>query len=270
MAKKSSSITVYFGLSKGEGCWPELKDLSPREKSDPRTFCTFHLHLDDGTDSDILPSDIKSCTILYDGISPPNLAQDRAMGLYLDKETIVGRIRPIIRFELSRPVDPEEFRRIVWSSSYQLKPKKSPEPFFAEDWNGYTEVLSLQQEKEWAKYLRKHGVYSGKVISPKKLIAGVRADRMNPPESGDLKEMNTPVFRQKLQKARRRVKRSPQKFKVSKIHPASLVLHETTRRGIWQVSLSRPSPLLCPQPFLVAFFFPKNSSQPSGYSISLL
>lgn len=271
MAKKSSNITVYFGLSKGEGSWPEVKNLSRRESSDPRIFCTFFLHLDDENESNIQPSDIKSCTILYDGVSPLNLAPDRATGLYMEKDVITGRIRPIIRFELSRPVDPEKFRRTVWSSSYQLKPHKALEPYFAEDWNGYTEILSPQQEKDWIKHLRKHGVYSGQVISTKKLVSGIRADRMNPPESGGFREMNTPVFRQKLQKARQLIKRHPKKFKLSKnIHSTSLILHETTRRGTWQVSLSKQAPLLCPRPFLVAFFFPKNSSQPSGYSIGLL
>lgn len=269
MAKKTSTINVYFGFSKAEGNWPELKTLTQHESADPRTFCTFHLHVDDENESNIQLSDIKSCTVLYDGVSPLNL-QGRALGLYLNNKAVTGQIRPIIRFEMSRPVNPEQFRRSIWGSSYQVKPKKAAEPVFVEDWNGYTEVLTPQQEKAWVKKLLQHGVYSGQVISPKKLVSGVRADHMNPPESGGFKEVNTPVFHQKLQKARRIVKRSPQKFKVSKIHSTVLVLHETTRRGTWQVSLSHQHHLLCPQPFLVAFFFPKASSQPAGYSICLL
>lgn len=63
-------IAVYFGLTKGEGDWSEVGILSAEERADPRTFCTFHLDLDEGADQLPEPSNIKSCTVLYNGITP--------------------------------------------------------------------------------------------------------------------------------------------------------------------------------------------------------
>jgi hypothetical protein len=269
MSKKSSTITVYFGLSKGEGSWPDLKILSRKESEDPRSFCTFQLCPDDELESGIDISHIKQCTVLYDGILPLQLDNSTQLGLKVENKQLTGRIRPVIRFELTRSTDPDAFRRFIWGSSYRLQPKKATEAFFAEDWNGYTEVLSPAREKEWIKALHRNNVYSGKTFSPKQLMAGVTATRMEPQEHGGFKEMTTPIFQQQLEKARRLVKKYPKKFNIKGKRSPVLVLQESSRRGTWSVCVTS-SPQLCPEPFLVALFLPKNQKMPSGYSIALV
>lgn len=270
MNKKSSSITIYFGLSKGEGNWPEASTLSRKESYDPRTFCTFQLDLDEEAAPNIDLATIKSCTVIYDGICPLSLDRNQSLGLALDKKgKLTGRVRPIIRFELSTPVDPEKFRRLVWGSSYEIKPAKAEEGFYCEDWNGYTEVLDAKQEKQWIARLQKAGLYSGQVFTARQMAKGVTASKMevNIP---DIKERNTAAYQDKIKKARLIISKNPRKFaRAAKAEKPVLILHEKTSRGAWQVSLTN-SKLLCPQPFLVAIFFPKNKPLPSGFSVSVL
>ncbi len=178
MGKCASAITVYFGLSKGEGAWPSGHILSDGERRDPRSFCTFNLCFDDGLEGGALLSDIENCTVIYDGIAPIEVADDEWFGLRVKNGKLEGRIRPIIRFDLARHIEDDEFRRCVWGSSYCVKPIKAVEPFYAEDWNGYTEVLSPQREKEWIELLKENRIFSGKILPAQQLIEGVTAVQM--------------------------------------------------------------------------------------------
>lgn len=197
-------LCVYFGLSKGEGEWPEPDILTKKEKADPRTFSTFHLDLDEGA-VDIDPEVITSCTILYDGISPVEGDEPEApeLGLRVSEGRLAGRIRPIIDFQLSQEVDPEEFRRFVWGSFYSLSPTNADEPFQAEDWNGYTEILSDKRMEEFELHLKAHGAYSGKKTSPDILVSGLPATEMGGPNPSPSSKKATSKHRAPSKKARR-------------------------------------------------------------------
>jgi hypothetical protein len=190
MNKKRSNVSycVYFGLSKGEGQWPEVTELTPKEKKDPRIFSQFILDINE-QGSPFSPKIIKSCKVLYDGVSylPPfpdlssgeGAVTDGSYGLYIDGTKLCGRLRPIIEFELSKEVDPQDFCRLVWGSTFVLSPQASQEPFYAEDWNGYTEVLSQERTSQWVRHLKTQGAYSGKVFTLSELQNGVNAHKLS-------------------------------------------------------------------------------------------
>lgn len=180
---KSHFLCVYFGLSKGEGVLPQYSDLSPKELSNPGSMCEFILNLDEGGSS-IDPDLIKSCRVIYDGVKPLVGAFRKGSppyGVVVDSkaQSISFKLRPIIEFELALEVDPDEFRRLVWGSTYSVLPVSFDEPFYAEDWNGYTEVLCLQAKQEWIERLKKRGAYSGKVFNPLDLKVGVGANKLS-------------------------------------------------------------------------------------------
>jgi hypothetical protein len=176
---KPITICVYFGLSKGEGEWPTLDVLTHKEKQDPRIFCDFTLDVDEGGSS-VNPKIIKSCKILYDGASKlPGFEDEQDFyGIWISDEGIVANLRPIIEFELSQEVNPDEFVRLVWGSTYMMSPQNAEEPFYCEDWNGYTEVLSQERKEEWIEYLKTHGCYSGKTFKVKDLQKGIAANKL--------------------------------------------------------------------------------------------
>jgi hypothetical protein len=180
-SSKNSSfyLTIYFGLSKGEGEWPQLENLSPKETKDPRSFADFTLDLDEGGSS-VDPKLIKSVKVLYDGITPlPAFEEgDQDYGISIQKDGVYGNIRPVFEFELKESVDPDEFLRLIWGSSYILSPQNSEEPFYAEDWNGYTEVLSPERKQYWVQHLKLHACYSGKVFKPSQLQMGISAQKL--------------------------------------------------------------------------------------------
>jgi hypothetical protein len=171
----TTDITIYFGLSKGEGAWPQVDQLSSREVAEPESFCFFSLHLDEGAERPIFPCDIVTCRILYNGISPVVTDDGVKLGLRVEGDSLIGKPRPIINFQLSKAIEPEDFRRGVWASSYLIKPAQAEEAFYAEDWNGYTEVFSKKATQNWEKMLKKNKVYSGKIFSAEQMIQGVVA-----------------------------------------------------------------------------------------------
>jgi hypothetical protein len=179
LTPNSVFICVYFGLSKGEGEWPDVEVLTPKERKDPRTFCDFTLDLDEGGSS-VSPKVIKSCKILYDGASPlPGFDDDEdGYGISVTKGGVVANLRPVIEFELAHDVDPDEFCRLVWGSTYMMSPQNADEPFYCEDWNGYTEILSSEQKDQWVEHLKSHNCFSGKVFKPQELQKGISAKKM--------------------------------------------------------------------------------------------
>lgn len=170
-------ICVIFGLTKGEGVWPTPDQLTDEERKDPRTFCYFTLELDD-EESSVDPDIIRSCTVLYDGVSAlqsPSSEGEIEYGLRVAGNELRGQIRPIIEFTLTQPVDHEKFRRLVWGSSYCLSPSCAEEPFSAEDWNDYTEVLSRESKDAWVRLLHASRCFSGETFEPAQLQKGISA-----------------------------------------------------------------------------------------------
>lgn len=90
----------------------------------------------------------------------------------------MGKIRPIVVFDVEGDVGEDGFRRLVWGSSYSLYPEGHDEPYYAEDWNGYTSVLEARVVKEWTRHLKKNNCYSGKVFSKEDLQGGISAVEM--------------------------------------------------------------------------------------------
>jgi hypothetical protein len=176
----STQFTVYFALAKGEGEFPDAQDLAPAEVEDLRSICTFYLHLDPYSGEAPAPEVISRCVVYYNGVSPLNnsLPEEDPYGLRFDRGYIVGRIRPIIAFELKTPLCPDEFKRWVWCSWYEVGKPSSGKVFCAEDWNGYTEILSPYRASEWNLHLERNGLYSGKEFSAERLIKGVSALEM--------------------------------------------------------------------------------------------
>lgn len=180
LLKDFYKVGVILGLSKGEGEWPCPLEMTPAERKDPRKICSFQLFLDDGLDNGYGSSMVKSITILYDGITPVPCpgGSDNPYGLRIEGEELVGRIRPILVFELSKKPDEEEFLRYVWGSSYELCSSSQEAPFYAEDWNGYSSVLDQERLDFWAKHLKKHKAYCGRVFSARVLSAGLPSTKM--------------------------------------------------------------------------------------------
>jgi hypothetical protein len=176
----STQFTVRFALSKGEGEFPDAQDLTPAEAEDLRSICTFYLHLDPYSNAAPDPAIIARCIVYYNGVSPisNSLPEGDPYGLRLDQGCIVGRIRPIISFELETPLGPEEFKKWVWCSWYEVGTPSCGKVFCAEDWNGYTEILSPHRTSEWKLHLERNGLYSGKEFSAERLIKGVSALEM--------------------------------------------------------------------------------------------
>ncbi len=173
--RRTRNLTIRFALTKGEGIWPQLQDMTPGERADLRKIGRFFLDVDReilGDDIDII-----SCEFVYDGISPLFLRGRQVAGLSVREGGIGGRPCPIIRFRLRDAVDAEQFRRGVWGSSYRLSAKKSPEEFYCEDWNGYTSVLHAKEREPWLRLVRNNGI-QGREFSCKLLERGLAATTM--------------------------------------------------------------------------------------------
>jgi hypothetical protein len=174
-------LCVYFGLSKGEGEWPTWDVLTPKERKDPLSFCEFYMDLDEGAGS--LSEDVvKSDKIIYDGVSfllgfEPD---DSPYGILVEEhDDIYAKVRPIIEFELTREVDQAEFVKLVCGTNYIFSPKKAEDPFYCEDWNGYTQILDEEGTLGWIGHLEEHKLYSGKVFEPTVLRDGISAKKLS-------------------------------------------------------------------------------------------
>jgi hypothetical protein len=183
MKKKTTGkteVAIMLGLSKGEGEWPEVSNMTQGEIKDPRRFCNFALNLDDGLRDAPKANIINSVTIIYDGVTripSPSNPKDREydFGLWVENGELTGKIRPVLLFELSEPVDLDMFKRYVWGSSYTLCPTAQEEPFYSEDWNGYTSILEPDELAVWIEHLKKNKAYCGKSFTPNKLANGIPA-----------------------------------------------------------------------------------------------
>lgn len=179
---KNNILIASISMSKGEGEWPELSNLTPEEKKDPRLFSKFVLDIDEMI-SETNPNIIKSCKIIYDGISP-DCYNGEYYGLIADEEKGVlgGRVCPIIEFELSisaDEIDHDDFKSLVMSSFYVLSPQKQEEPFYSEDWNGYTQVYTTEEFEEYLEDIKDMEIYSGKKFKLSELTAGIMATKLS-------------------------------------------------------------------------------------------
>jgi hypothetical protein len=108
-------------------------------------------------------SDARICSIeiLYDGITRFN---GEEFGYWFEEgdDELLGYPAPIIRFKLDRKVDPTDFARALFGTSFRVLTSSMHEcgaaPFFAEDHNGYTSALTHLQRDRWVEYLGVGGV----------------------------------------------------------------------------------------------------------------
>ncbi len=139
------------------------------------------MDLDEGAGS--LSEDVvKSDKIIYDGVSfllgfEPD---DSPYGILVEEhDDIYAKVRPIIEFELTREVDQAEFVKLVCGTNYIFSPKKAEDPFYCEDWNGYTQILDEEGTLGWIGHLEEHKLYSGKVFEPTVLRDGISAKKLS-------------------------------------------------------------------------------------------
>jgi hypothetical protein len=175
---KASVVTVRLSLTKGEGVLPDSELLTRAEKEDPRKICFFTFDQEGGGEiADGIR--IVSCTFLYDGLSGGLSPKRIRLDPVFDEEgRMVGHPCPILEVGLNGRADPEEVRRTIWQSSYRIQPQNQADGFFAEDWNGYSDVLSGAELRAWKRKLLECGVYSGRKFSVRQLSREIRASRL--------------------------------------------------------------------------------------------
>lgn len=167
-------VTIRFAMTKGEGNWPEIGDMSADERKDPTLIARFNLNWDPDASEDVEDVEIEKCEVIYDGVS---YLENMGLGLHIEGNTLSGHPSPVIRFKLSREVDPNKFKRAIWTSSIRLLPESKAlsdeEGFYCEDYNGYTSVLNEEDLDEVIEAVKNAGINFGKSFSPDQLSEGI-------------------------------------------------------------------------------------------------
>ena len=160
------NITVRFCFTKGEGRYFELSEFSKDEIKDFRKCLSLCLTYYPAAEPS---AKIVSAQIIYDGITPVGDENDGMPGFFINRKSKSapdGYPTPIVRFRLSRAMDEEEFLQCIHESSYnvrtQSRDQNDEEPFFAEDWNGYSAILSKSQRDNVIMILESNGAFCGK------------------------------------------------------------------------------------------------------------
>lgn len=156
-------ITIHFRFTKGEGNYIALSKYSEEELADIRNCWSLELaYCPVGQ----IVSKIVSVQIIHDGITP---VDDEIEGYVVNREDehpLDGHPTPVIRFLLDRAMDEEEFLQCISETSYRLCTEAMREngesPYFAEDHNGYSSVLSSKQRDQMVIFLQCNEAYSGK------------------------------------------------------------------------------------------------------------
>ena len=160
-----NDITVRFPLTKGEGDVPDITQFSENELHDLRTCLSMSIcwepeQMDENQDAKIM-----CIEILYDGITH---IEDEDYGYWFEGDELYGYPAPVVRFHLDKDVDVEQFRTSIFTSSYKLTTESieenDDEPFYAEDHNGYTSVISDYERDELIEYFKSNDVFCGKIF----------------------------------------------------------------------------------------------------------
>ena len=167
-ASRSDDIVIRFPLTKGDGnSLPAMDALTDEERMDIRTCLALSIDwnpecMDDDNDAQIV-----ALEIIYDGISPFNEGGDSS-GYRFDpagEEFLSGNPAPIVRFKLDQAVEVEQFINAIRSTSFRvLTAAMDEDPFFADDMNGYTHVLTEEEAGDWIERLKVRDAYSGKTF----------------------------------------------------------------------------------------------------------
>lgn len=142
---ESDVIVIRFVLQNGDGgIPPEGDEMSEAERLDSRRCISFTLDWDSEMfeDDGKEPPRILAIDFLYDGLTTVD-GLGGGFGFDAKADTFIGTPCPILRFTLDRKVDPELFKRSVALSSLKVTAtSRHDDPYFVEDRNGYTRVLS--------------------------------------------------------------------------------------------------------------------------------
>ena len=171
---ESDTFFVRFGLTKGNGDVPTASELSKDELNDLRRCAVFSLDWDTDRHDDFTDLEVIDVQVVYDGVTP---LPDSDLGLSIVGDEISGTPSPIIKFVLDRNVDGATFKKLVWGSSVRLWPTSrndaDQDPFYFEDHNGYTEIISESSAIEFVEICESHGLRYRADISVRDLREGI-------------------------------------------------------------------------------------------------
>lgn len=172
----SDEFYVRFAMTKGEGEWPDLDELSDEEVQSIGRIAEFVLDWVPDRVEPSLPDDlIVGAEIIYDGVS---YSETCDCGLNVSDDEISGYPCPIIKFSLSKAISPEAFRQAVFTSSVSLFPESREadggDAFFCEDYNGYTSILEKRELKELLGQLEEDGLLWNRDVTFDELKSGIK------------------------------------------------------------------------------------------------
>ena len=159
----NKDIAIRFCFSKGEGEYIEISKFSEGELADIRKCLSLDLAYFPKEEPS---AKIISVQIIYDGITPVEGEVERYF-INRDYEYPLGGYpTPVVCFLLDRAMDEKEFLDYINESSYcvrtELMAQDDEEPYFAEDHNGYSSVLSSNEREQLISSLRANDAYCGK------------------------------------------------------------------------------------------------------------
>ena len=167
----SDDITVQFTLGEGDGYRPKKKEFSKYELSDIRTCMTMSICWEPSEMEENQDAKIIRFEVIYDGITP---IKGKDYGIQIGywfedgDDELCGHPSPIIRFKLDRKVKTEQFRRSIWTSSLRIttasREATGEDPYYAEDHDGSTSILSNKKRDDWIAYLKNNNALCGKIF----------------------------------------------------------------------------------------------------------
>lgn len=162
---KRKDITIRFCLNKSEGESTELSKFSEEELTDIRNCLALVLtYVPAGQAS----PKIISVQIIHDGITP---VEDEIDGYVINRENeypLEGYPTPVVRFQLDRAMDENEFLQCIFETSFCVRTKlmeeNEEESYFAEDHNGYSSILSKKERENLTIFLECNQAYCEKIF----------------------------------------------------------------------------------------------------------
>lgn len=159
-------ITIRFCLDQSEGEYIKRSKFSEAELSDVRRCLSLGITFIPNEENG---AKIISVQIIHDGITP---VEDEIQGFFINRKgkyPLEGYPTPVVRFLLDRAMDEEEFLQCISETSCCVRTesmeRNDEEPYFAEDHNGYSSVLSKKEREQLIILLQCDNAYSGKQFS---------------------------------------------------------------------------------------------------------
>ena len=137
----TTKVTIRFAMTKGEGGDIVIDRLFKGIIDSSELNLVFEPDILSVDDAQII-----NVLVHYNGVSR---SSHHDCGWWIEDDELVGHPSPIVTFTLNKPVDPEEFKRSIWTSSVSFVTTTmwdhEMEPYIAEDHNGYTSIIEDQQ-----------------------------------------------------------------------------------------------------------------------------